>query len=540
MKFTHKALLTAALGLAVAGPALADDDSSALFADAAGPVEAAAPSAAAAEPAGSGFTLGLSGSHEFGYHLPAYNGDSFNYDSEMKAPYFSNELDITVQDKDVKLVSNWDATLKPLRADSTNEYGSYDGSWGKLAKIKPLENYISWSPKGWKLAAGYQIFSWGVADKKNPTDNLNPRDYSVGVNADKIPALAADAIWYPTDSVSVEGVFEPAAQDSIYPVDFTGEADAGAGSLDASIASKYAALKAYGYAGYGSTVAASDIAFEPKNSILGAKVNYRSSSFDASLSYLYDIDPLYTPIVAVSYTKYGSYTVPSGVDISLERERIHRFGFDAKTTVGKYGLWTEVCYSLTKNSGSDDYEYRRSKLDYVLGGDVNFGPNDTGYVNFQYFGTWIPGYDDSFYEDLYAGKITDPTEVYQRALVENLGLDTEGLLQGVTTNLKWELLDGALTPQVTGVFAVPFNYDKKNGSNQDLKRYCSLALNPEIDWKPVDSFHIKLGADLAYAWAKQGDGDVKFDTASDKIGVYTPSNNLYLKVLYKWNYDLKK
>jgi hypothetical protein len=251
------------------------------------------------------------------------------------------------------------------------------------------------------------------------------------------------------------------------------------------------------------------------------------------VSYLYDIDPYYTPVVSVTQTS----ALSSSVAVALERERLHRFGLDAKTTVGKFGLWTEACYTLTPNSGSGDYSYRKSDLNYVIGADVNFGPNDVGYVNLQYIGTWIPGYDDSFYKDATAGKITtNPTEYYERALVNGLGLQTEGLLQGVTTNIKYELADGTFTPQITAVYVVPFLYDDTNA-----KRYGSLALNPEIDVKPMDSFHIKVGADLAYAWVKTAGSDsVSLDTTTDKIGVYTSSNNVYLKILYKWNYDLKK
>jgi hypothetical protein len=360
------------------------------------------------------------------------------------------------------------------------------------------------------------------------------------VNADKIPVLAADAVWYPTDSISVEGVFLPTAQNSIYPVDFAEMADAGAAALtakwSAALVSLYGGL---GYTGYSSCATALAVPDNgPESAIAGGKLNYKSAAFDASLSYLYDRDPFYTPVVSVAKNGLG---LPTAVSISLERERIHRFGLDAKTTLGKFGLWAEAAYSLTRNDGSsDDYEYRRSKLDYVLGVDFNFGPNDVGYANLQYIGTWIPGYDDSFYEDLLAGKITDTAAVYQRALAESLGLDTEGLLQGATVNVKYEIADATFTPQVTAVVAVPFLYDGKNALNQDVKRYCGLALNPEIDIKPVDSFHIKLGADLAYAWTKVGSGDVKLDTTTDKIGVYTSSNTVYLKILYKWNYDLKK
>ncbi len=510
MKLTIKALLVAALGLAVAFPSVAQEE---------------------------GFALGLAGSHEFGYRAPAYP-DSLDYAGEMKTPYFANEFDLKIQDGDVKLVSNWSAALRPLAADAAGERGS----WTELLRARPLENYVSWSPAGLKLSAGYQVFSWGLADKRNPTDNLNPRDYTVGVNADKVPVLAADAVWYPTDSLSLEAVFLPSAQNSLYPVDFKAEADRNAALIASQLSPRLSALYSakYGvpFAVTASAAPAANeaLALAPNNSIAGGKLSLRSSAIDASLSYLYDIDPFYTPVFATSVTPTAATSAAVNTSVTLERERIHRLGIDAKTTLGAFGLWTEAAYSMTKNDGSSsDYGYRRSKLDYVLGADMSFGPNDVGYLNVQYIGTWIPGYDDSFYTDLAANKIADVDEVYRRAIVESLGLDTEGLLQGATVNLKAELADGLVTPQVTAVFEMPFLYDDTIAT-----RYGSLALNPEIDIMPVDSFHIKLGADLAYSWHKLEGKGVSLDTTGDKIGVYTPSNNVYLKVLYKWNCDLKK
>jgi hypothetical protein len=543
MKATKKALLAAALGLAIAGPSFSQDDSSALFADApaAATAPAAADTAAPAAASGSLFSLNLAGSHEFGYRFPVYS-DDFDYQGEMKSPYLSDEFDLTVQDKDIKLVSNWNATLRPLAADANGEYGS----WDKLVRARALENYVSWSPSGFKLAAGYQIFSWGVADKKNPTDNLNPRDYTVGVNADKIPVLAADAVWYPVDAVSIEGVFEPSSQKSIYPVDFAAEIPArvfyGQKMISATAAGPDSSKSG--------SVDYDPLTLEPKNAIAGGKVNYRSSAVDLSLSYLYDVDPFYTPSITTVVEPVAGAPAAYGLNftrvssISLERDRIHRFGLDAKTTLGKFGLWTEAAYSLTQNDGSsDDYAYRRSKLDYVVGTDISFGPDDSGYLNLQYIGTWIPGYDDSFYSD-YVGGQPDKTKVgnqaymqsyYERALVNALGLDTEGLLQGATINLKYEFAKGAVTPQLTAVYVMPFLYD-----DTLVTRYGSLDLNPEIDIMPVDSFHIKVGADLAYSWVKPTGESVRLDTTTDKIGIYTSSNNVYLKILYKWNYELKK
>jgi len=515
----------AALCLALLAFASAQDDSSALFAaqaesaaaSSATTAAAASPGSAAADSAG--FDLQLSGSHEFDYHLPAYS-DDWNYQGEMKSPAFRNELGATVKDGRVKIVSAWDLDLLPDQSGDQNQLGD----WNTLARARPMENYVSWSPSAFKLAFGYQIYSWGVADKMNPTDNLNPRDYTTGVNADKIPVLSADLVWYPSDSLSVEGVCIPYEQPDKWPVDFAGEITS-------------SALSALGATS--STLSYASLAYDPSSWVGGGKLSYHSAGLDASASYLYDLDSFYTPVITVSSA--APYYITS---ISLERKRIHRFGADAKTTLGKFGLWCEGAYSLTGNSGSADYSVRKSRLDYVAGFDFNYGPNDSYYVNIQYVGAWIPGYDASYGRD-YAGLaggalVTElmsdrayMTEYYERSLVNGLGLETEGLVQGATIDLKWELAGGTFTPQLTGVVAVPFKYD-----DSSITRYASLALNPEIDFMPIDSFHIKLGADLAYSWYKNADGDLVLDTATDKIGIYTTSNNVYLTVLYKWSYDL--
>jgi hypothetical protein len=63
-----------------------------------------------------------------------------------------------------------------------------------------------------------------------------------------------------------------------------------------------------------------------------------------------------------------------------------------------------------------------------------------------------------------------------------------------------------------------------------------MLLKPQIDFMPIDSFHIVVGAILAYSWVNQGGQGVALDT-SDLVGVYTPENNVFLSVTYMWSYD---
>lgn len=519
------------------GLAAQEEDSTDLFAD----VASVLSEPAAAE---SAFDLKLSGSHEMDYHAPAYDDANRDYLGDIKNPGFTNDFGVEVTDGSVKLVSRWGINVVSTFTPDAES-----------ARIKPYENFVSWSPDSLKLSFGYQVFSWGVADRKNPTDNLNPRDYTVGVNPDKIPVLAADIVWYPTNSVSVEGVILPSKQSSRYPEDFASLIS----SKSLPTVTKFVMTNPGTHEGtaemasYGIDPTYGQKGSRPQDFVAGGKVNFTSADFDLSFDYLYDLDQYYTPVISTVEKKYdvvfsgstiGQKSFHNVDSVSLERKRIQRIGADAKTTLGKFGLWLEAAYNLTENSGSGDYSARKSKLEYTLGSDVSFGANDSGYLNVQYIGSWIPGFDRNFSAD-YANGMPDSAmtgdqaymqRFYERSIVNSLGLDTEGLMQGVTCNVKYELADALFTPQVTAAYMMPFLYDDAKET-----RYGALVLNPELDVKPVDSFHIKIGADLYYAWHKtEADDSVTLDTATNAIGAYTPSNNVYLKVVYKWNADVKK
>ena len=510
----HLALIAwALLGLTTCAVVSAQEDGSDLF--------TAPPKVpAATEPL---FQLSLSLSQAFDYRFPVY-GDAFDYSGEIKSPELSNEVGMESIGSDLKLASRWDFDLAP-NAGAPNTQGQL-GDWDSLARIRPLENYVSWNPGEFKLAFGYQIFSWGVADKRNPTDNINPQDFSLGMNADKIPILSSDIVWYPSNALSFEGVYVPFEQPDKWPVDPRSQL----------LAAVPAALLPFP-----DNVSYIPLDLKPGNLLAGFKANYHSATADFALSYLYDFDPFYTPRITV--IQPGGPGTPCAIGaVSLERRRIHRFGADAKTAIGKVGLWIEAAYSLTDNSGSGDYSARKSKLDYTAGFDFSYGPNDSYYLNIQEIGTYIPGFDDKFGSDYPGGQPTgagfvDPSymqKFFERSLVNSLGSETEGLLQGITVDSKWELLDALLTPELIAAYTFPFFYDASSET-----RYGSLVLNPEIDLMPLDSFHVKLGAALYYSWHEVPGGRVELD-AGNAIGAFTSSNCVYLEILYKWRFDLGK
>ena len=438
-------------------------------------------------------SLDLSGDHEFRFALPA-GSDSWatGYDGTMKYPELVSDLGIKASQGPVSVVSSWEITNSSQGGPANLE--SYS--------LQDLESYIAWSPDDFRLGFGYQIFSWGVSDGRNPTDNINPVDYTnlEGDKVRKLPILALAASWYPSDSWSIDAVFVPHPTDSLFPLD-------------------YASAIQTGFEGQGLPigVSTSSIADTPGNFVAGGKLNYLSAGLDLSASYLYDFDRMYTPVIG------------SDLGVTLERRRVQRLGADAKTTLGRFGLWAEACYTLTGNSDASDYSERLSSLDYTLGLDFSYGPGDDYYLNLQYTGTVIPGYDSSantFSPYTQTASYLEKSMLYYLAGVEG------GVTQGITWDARWTLADGAVTPTLVGSYSLPFDYD---GSS--VTRYGSLLLKPALDFMPIDSFHVTIGAILAYSWVKYPGQGVSLDTTDASVGVYTPQNQVFLSVSYKWNYD---
>lgn len=384
----------------------------------------------------------VTGAHAAQAALPVGEASwATGFDGAMKQPQVSHDLGLTVTQGPIKLVSLWSVVTTTGGTSVRNE-----------------EAYLAWNPDNFRLALGNQIFAWGTADGRNPTDTLNPRDYTsvAGQKIRKLPVFAADAVWYPSEAISLEAVAIPVAGTSLYPTD-----TADALRLPAGV----------------------------KGAVAGGKFNFRSAEFDASISYLYDFDSL------------PSVTVDGG-SVTLERRRVHRFGADWKTTVDRFGLWAEGAYTLTGNADGGDSTERRPRFDATTGLDFSYGPADAYYLNFQYSVVWVPGYEPN-----------SSTE-----LLYTLGGIEEELLNSLTVSAHWNLFADSVVPAVSGTYSFPVEYEGGN------TRYGSLLLKPEVDFIPVESFHITVAAVLAY----------EYDSAGT-MAVYEPQNNISITASYQWN-----
>ena len=115
-------------------------------------------------------------------------------------------------------------------------------------------------------------------------------------------------------------------------------------------------------------------------------------------------------------------------------------------------------------------------------------------------------------------------------------MQTEKYTHGFVASLDFNFFNGTLKPSFNAYYSLPSGYDKK-----EKKRYGSLLLMPEIDYSPGNSLHFYLGANLAYSWFKpRGSNKVRNDDQTDLIGFLNPYNNIYLKIEYKWNHNIKR
>lgn len=488
------------------------------------------------------FKLSLWGEHTGEFRMPVIP-DYFDFIGYIKAPKFLNSFGIELEYKSLKLVSSgtFDIIL--------NDFGD----WDKVLNILPLENYISWSPWKIKLSAGLQEFAWGTADGLNPTDNINPRDYTGGLEVFKIPILSASFSMYPVDFFSFDIVYIPFEQNDIFPRDFVEELpDNLFYDLTLDITGTPPNIKVNRlFIPNPKNVNIETLSFEPKNFIVGGKTNFRFNKVDFSFSYLYDFDQYYTPEITLLKTQVGNTPMPPFIsimylyrpqEIKLYRDRVHRIGTDIKVSVDRFTIWGEFCYTLTTDYLMNDYKKRNHKIAFITGFDFRYGPNDDFYFNFQYFGEVNLNYDDKFYKDYPDGKpdknkIGDEKymeEFYYRVLVNGLGGVTEGFLHGISLNMKWPVLNELLTPSITFSYILPLIYDY-----DEEKRYGSLYIKPELDIMPIDSFHILIGANLYFSWAQKKDEDVKLVT-NDKIGTYHKDSSIYIALSYKWGIDFYK
>ena len=487
-------------------------------------------------------TFGINGEQEFEFHFPIIPG-YWEFTGPVKAPRFNNNFGIDLIYDNLKVTSNWQFNI------ILNEWDD----WQKLIQVYYQENYIQWTPWKFNFQVGLIEYAWGSADNFNPTDNLNARDLTQGPDAVKIPALSGAVRFFPMNLLSMELVYIPYKQASLFPVDLTGQIPGQVfNSKELQFNTSNPNKPISRVISHDKNIVKYDLALDPANFVLGTKVNLYHRYFDFSLSYVYDWDAYYTPVINLNKESVimRDYNGIPGNDIAvgnlyrvksidLTYKRLHQFGLDFKTNADRFGIWLEIGYSLSEDYLLESDKIRNHKLAWTAGFDFNYGPDQEFYANFQYLGEFIPGYYLDFYNE-YDGGLPDPDDAddedymeqyYYRAFTDKLGGAAQGLLQGLSVRMEWPLWNDLMTPNLVILYLLPLVYDYEQEG-----RFGSLMINPELDFMPIDSLHICLGAELFYAWHQPKDENVQINY-SDRLGRFHKDSNIYLAVRYKWDME---
>lgn len=341
--------------------------------------------------------LNITGEIEFRQDVPYKNINSF------KEPLLRNRVTLSYTEKNVEVYTNWDVEIEDDKA-----------------KIIPEESYIKLSARDTVVKAGYIEYNWGFADKINPTNLLNSRDYTDPFEVEEIPSLSIFIEQYLSDN-SIEMVYIPVKKDSTFSID----------PLET----------------ISGTVTVTD-RNPVEKAVLGGKINHYGS-VDVSLSYIWDIDDLYSVKTLNQYST------------ELEYQRTHNIGLGIKTVIGMYGLWFEGNYSFRESS---------DKIEWIAGFDRSIGFEDQGTLNIQSFGSYIPDYSDKTMEDI---------------LDNTLQNESSELTMGVTGKISYAFLNSELKPELTTIY---INYIDKDHE---------LIFKPEVVYTPVDSLNFIVGGAIA-------------------------------------------
>lgn len=493
-------------------------------------------------------SVSLEAEHQVRFALPALkNHDTF--ESAQKAPQLTNTFELGATRGAFSLRAGVKGRLRLTQG----------GADDKLISLQPLENSISYSNTLLRATLGYQYYSWGSADKLNPTDNLNARDYTSGPDAEKFPLFSLSTTLYPTSRITIQGVYAPYEQSDLFPLSAVGQIPA---ELFSSIRFATIALSPTGVQTApriqqeAVSVDETQLPFKPESFIAGGRVQLLGSQLDISLSYLYDFDQYYSPRLTLEHYAFvneqTSITpfLPDSVrqlmaslggwrlsDIELYRTRIHRIGMDVKKIIGRAGVWGEVCYSLGPDHDNTDPAVRNDQLSWTAGLDISYGPADEHYLNIQHSGSWIVDFDKSIGQD-YTEGAPDTRQLdsydymhryYSRLLSQPLARQSEGALVGAAVRSEWSVLNNRLKPSLEALVVVPRDYDKTLGT-----RYGEGIGRIALEWLPEDAVTVSVGGELFYAAIKRSGEKSLSNFEDSRIGLYYPDSRVFVQATYAW------
>lgn len=300
------------------------------------------------------------------------------------------------------------------------------------------EAYIQSSWGDWEFSAGRKLFLWGRADGINPTDNLSPRNFT---------------LLMPQDSDQRNGAY----------------------SLSAKVYKGNHSLQLISIPYFiGNTVSIPSQGF-PFNTKIQKEVGLQNhfafkwehsgGNWDWSLSYFQgnDLNPdlgirrvpriLLNQDVATYLDLYPYYYLDNpkliegySTQTTATFNRVHVYGGDVSTVIGKYSLRGEGAFTQTADTSGRNLFIKNPNFQSVIGGDRTFFEYLN--INIQYI------YKRTFYlQDL--NQILDP---YERSIAltgQSIANQLQSHLHGASLRVSYKWLNETLEGEIT--YVVYFN-----------------------------------------------------------------------------------
>ena len=342
-------------------------------------------------------------------------------------------------------------------------------------RVIPQEAYLSVNLDDVNIRGGYQIFSWGVADFINPTDRLNPYDYSDIFDFEKegIPALS---IAFSRGMFTLEGVWNFIPDESELPYRDSRFVEPFMTEIDNPLFPIFGAPPA------DYDVTENNLAPSKKiqNSQFGVRIRATVGRFDLGLSYFNGYEKLPHPEVIVHRPDPTTKVIPVTINEVFFRE--HMIGFNIATGYEGLNLKTESALVIPYHTAHNIGAAGSLHYTYVVGYDYTF---------FDLFDKHSFSIDMEYIQEI--DTVKPKTEEFGRLF-----------LQSLLTRLEYK-------------FSEYFRIRLLNGFNFNNHAY---YLEPEIIWQPIDDLELRLGANIL-----DGPSDTLF-------GLFDKQDRIYTSVKY--------
>lgn len=375
-------------------------------------------------------------------------------------------------------------------AQTESADGLSDPSQQMAYQFLPWEIYIrahGVGLEGLDLSLGKQRIAWGKADKLNPTDTLNPDDFTdIFDFGAHVPSTGAVVTYTFPHDISLTGVWLPAVRPVLsseaYP------------QVKEMIAARQAAALTRNLQFSGVTVAmgqngVATPAYDLEHSMQAVRLEGSVAGIDLSVSYFHGYEDI--PVVqeaTATLTSGDAGEMVATVDTRSGFMPFHQVGLDLASELAGIGVWAEAALVMPDGTKTlvhtplSDLSVETLSSDlygkFTVGGDYTF--EGGWYINIQ----------------------------YAHGLSHEIEKDQ--VSEYVVGRFQKKLFEDTLMIALNGAFAVP--------SWTDAADQYGYLVNPEVSYKPMDNLEFLLGA-----YVVEGEGDESLFSTMDA------ADQVYLK-----------